>query len=87
MGSVVKCSGNTELNKVIHVALWHNFSEPLANLPEGDMEYYIFKMFLAMKLFVSDHLSTSVQLTRKCYSRAMKAAVFKVLTLQKMQLT
>lgn len=32
MGSVVKCLGNTELNKVKHVALLQNFSEAFVNL-------------------------------------------------------
>lgn len=41
MGSVVRCSGNTELNKVIPVALRRNFSEPLVNLQEEDMEYHM----------------------------------------------
>lgn len=32
---MVKCLGNTELDKVNRVALQHNCSEHLMNLPEG----------------------------------------------------
>lgn len=81
---MAKCLSNTELNQVTHIILLQNYSEPLKNLEE-DGKCCIFKTFMTMSfLFQITSQETSIQLTGKCHSRAVKATVFNVSSLEKM---